>query len=47
MASVEKFQVQVVIEKNVQQNKRKLMDVLQKAIKTMGNDVKLVDVKME
>jgi hypothetical protein len=47
MASVEKFQVQVVIEKNVQQNKRKLIDVLQKAIKTVGSDVKLVDVKME
>jgi hypothetical protein len=45
MASIEKFQVQVVIEKNVQQNKRKLIDVLQKAIKTMGNDVKLVEMK--
>jgi len=45
MSTVRNLEVQIVIEKNVEQNMKKLKQAVEKAIKTMGNDVKLVEMK--
>jgi len=45
MSTVRNLEVQIVIEKNVEQNMKKLKQAVEKAIKTMGNDIKLVEMK--
>lgn len=45
MSIVRNLEVQIVIEKNVEQNMKKLKQAVEKAIRLLGNDVKLVEMK--
>ena len=45
IASVYNLQIRVLIEKNLSQNKRKVKEVVEKALKSIGSDIKVVDIK--